>query len=79
MTVSDIAVGNALSIPEVSGISNILLRGNRVEGFIPLSSKLLIASTCQMLNKSRIHPGLAIALCQLQHFVCRGPLRKVAD
>ena len=67
-----------LSIPEVSGISNILLRGNRVEGFIPLSSKLLIVSTCQMLNKSRIHPGL-IALCQLQHFACRGPLRKVAD
>ena len=35
-------------------------------GFHPTLSRLLSASICHMLNESRIRPGLAIALCQLQ-------------
>ena len=71
MTLGGIVIGNALSITIFSGFGNILLRGNRVEDFIPLFSKRLIVRICKMLNEFSIRPCLATALSQLHIFSCR--------
>ena len=77
MTVSEIAVGNALSTPEVSGISNILLRGNRVEGFIPLSSKLLIARVGVLYEKWLIDKDFPFCTASVSRKGCGTIMRLV--